>query len=381
MKLSAVLLALSLTINLFAQDGLEQRGVWLATVDGLDWPRKETMHYAQRSDLINTIRELSESGCNTIYFQVVSEMDAMYSSDLLPWSRHLSGEEGMSPYFDPLSLAVREAHACGMSIHAWINPLRVSISDTTSRSKSQVKYAHPEWVHDYGGKEYLDPGNPEVVQFLTDIAREILSRYEVDGLHIDDYFYPAGLRTDRRSWSEAGAWNDSTLYARYGRGKSLEEWRFENIDKVVAALHEVTRESGGNRVFGVSPQGRISNSCALYADPRRWVADASVDYLIPQLYWSIGRGDAAAFPKALEEWKGLSGKTKLYIGIAAYKHDPLFYRRRKDSAFRDAAEYSRQINLLRKTPYVDGHVWFRTRDILEREDLRREIEALYTPPK
>lgn len=360
----------------------EQRGVWLATVGGLDWPRGERSHFVQRSDLISTIRELGAMGCNTLYFQVVSEMDAMYSSDILPWSRQLTGVEGMSPYFDPLSIAVRVAHENGMEIHAWINPLRVSINDSTARARTQVKYSHPEWVHDYNGREYLDPGNPEVVQFLSDIAREILGRYDVDGLHIDDYFYPDGLRDDTRRWSEEGAWNDSTLYAAYGKGRSLEEWRFCNIDKVVKTLHETTHSVRPGAVFGVSPQGRISNTCRLYADPRRWVREGSVDYLLPQIYWSIGRGDFAAFPKVLKEWQGVMNGIPLYIGIAAYKHDRIFCRRKVDSGFADVEEYGRQVEMVRNCWYASGHVWFRARDILEREDLRDYILLnLYTPPK
>ena len=365
MKRASVLLALILSLlPLRAQ---EQRGAWLATVVGLDWPRGETMHFAQRADLISTIRDLASVGVNTLYFQVVSEMDAMYSSELLPWSRFLTGEEGMSPYFDPLSIAVRTAHDCGMSIHAWINPLRVSRTDTTARCREQVKYAHPEWVHDYRGKEYLDPGNPEVVQFLSDIAREILTKYDVDGLHIDDYFYPDDLQADVPF---PKGFNDSTLYAAYGKGKSLEEWRFGNIDRVVATLHEVTHEVRPGAVFGVSPQGRIVNTCRLYADPRRWVARGSVDYLLPQLYWSIGRGDFAAFGTVLKEWKDVAAGVPLYIGLAAYKHDRSFYRYKKDSGFRNVEEFGRQVDMVRKCGYASGHVWFRTRDILERKDLR-----------
>lgn len=374
LRLIVLALGLCLSMQLGAQNiQKEHRGVWLATVDGLDWPRKENLHFAQREDLINTIKGLAELGCNTLYFQVVSEMDAMYSSELLPWSRHLTGEEGMSPYFDPLSLAVKVSHDCGMSIHAWINPLRVSVADTTARSISQVKYAHPEWVHNYEGKEYLDPGNPEVLQFLSDIAREILEKYDVDGLHIDDYFYPWGLRSDKRKGDEPGAWDDADLYAQYGEGKSLEEWRFSNIDKVVETLHQVVHDTKEGAVFGVSPQGLIVNTCMLYADPKRWVSEKSLDYLVPQLYWSMDRGDAAAFPKALEEWKELAEEIPLYIGIAAYKHNPIFYRRKKDSGFKNVAEFKRQIDLLRSTTYTNGHVWFRARDILEREELRNYI--------
>jgi uncharacterized lipoprotein YddW (UPF0748 family) len=351
----------------------EQRGVWLATVGGLDWPRGERSHFVQRSDLISTIRELAAMGCNTLYFQAVREMDAMYSSDILPWSRQLTGVEGMSPYFDPLGIAVQVAHENGMQLHAWINPLRVSLSDSTARARTQVKYAHPEWVHDYRGREYLDPGNPEVAQFLSDIAREILTRYDVDGLHIDDYFYPDGLRDDKRPWSAPGAWNDSTLFAAYGAGKSLEEWRFSNIDRIVEVLHETTHEVKPDAVFGVSPQGRVSNTCRLYADPRRWIRQGSVDYLLPQLYWSIGRGDYAAFPRVLKEWQGVMNGVPLYIGLAAYKHDPMFSNRRIESGFADVEEFGRQVELVRDCWYASGHVWFRTRDILEREDLRDYI--------
>lgn len=381
-KLLSILLALFLASPFTASvaaaqaDSLiieEQRGVWLATVVGLDWPRGERSHFVQRSELISNIRDLATMGCNTLYFQVVSEMDAMYASDILPWSRQLTGVEGMSPYFDPLSIAVRVAHDNGMAIHAWINPLRVSLSDSTDRARTQVKHEHPEWVHDYGGREYLDPGNPEVVQFLSDITREILTRYDVDGIHIDDYFYPDGLREDSRGWSEPGAWNDSTLYAAYGAGRSLEEWRFSNIDSVVTALHRTTHEVKPQALFGVSPQGRVSNTCRLYADPRRWVAQGSVDYILPQLYWSIGRGDFAAFPKVLKEWKNVMHGVPLYIGLAAYKHDELFWRRRADSGFRHVEEFGRQIDLVRRCGYAGGHVWFRAQDLLEREDLKEYI--------
>ena len=356
----------------------EQRGVWLATVVGLDWPRGERSHFVQRSELISNIKDLAAMGCNTLYFQVVSEMDAMYASDILPWSRQLTGVEGMSPYFDPLSIAVRVAHDNGMTIHAWINPLRVSLSDSTFRARTQVKHEHPEWVHDYGGREYLDPGNPEVVQFLSDITREILTRYDVDGIHIDDYFYPDGLREDTRGWSEPGAWNDSTLFALYGAGLSLEEWRFSNIDSVVTTLHRTTHEVRPQALFGVSPQGRVSNTCRLYADPRRWVAQGSVDYILPQLYWSIGRGDFAAFPKVLKEWESVMKGLPLYIGLAAYKHDPMFWRRQVDSGFRNVEEFGRQIEMVRSCGYAGGHVWFRAQDLLEREDLHNYIiEEIY----
>lgn len=351
----------------------EHRGVWLATVARLDWPKDSSHYFEHKKDLINTINSLAKIGCNTLYFQVVSQMDAMYSSDILPWCQNLTGSEGVLPYFDPLSIAVKVAHENNMSIHAWINPLRVTGPDTLCNRSSGVKASHPEWVQSYEGKDYLDPGNPEVVDFVCSIAREILTKYDVDGIHIDDYFYPWGLRTDHRSQNAPGAWNDAALFERYGQGKTLEEWRFCNIDKLVSELHKTVHDSKEGAVFGVSPQGRVINTAALYADPRRWVQQGSIDYIIPQLYWSMDRGDAAAFPRALLEWKDLADSVSLYIGLAAYKHDPLYYRRKVEAGFKDVHEFSRQIELLRSTPYVSGHVWFRTDDLLQKEDLRELI--------
>lgn len=342
----------------------ELRGAWIATVEGLDWPDKELNHFAQRSNLIKMIEQLAKTGCNTVFFQVVSEMDAMYSSDLLPWSRHLTGVEGISPYFDPLAIATLAAHEHGMKIHAWINPLRVSRSDTITRAPDCIKYIHPEWVKDFKGKEYLDPGNPEVARFLSEITSEIMERYDVDGLHIDDYFYPDGLQDDD------SLWDDAVLYKEYGGGKSLKEWRFSNIDRVVKTLYETVHAVRPDAEFGVSPAGRIANTSRLYADPRRWARGGYVDYLIPQIYWSMDRGDFAAFPRVLKEWQGLG--VDIYVGIAAYKHDPFYYRRKKEAGYRNFLEFKREIDLCRSAKGVYGHVWFRTQYILK-DDFRRYI--------
>ena len=365
MKLRAFLLTLLILLPAGLKAGQEeQRGVWLATVGGIDWPDGERNHFIQRSSLISTIRELAAMGCNTLYFQVVSEMDAMYSSDYLPWSRELTGVEGMPPYFDPLSIATLAAHEAGMEIHAWINPLRVSRSDTTARARECVKYTHPEWVKDYKGKEYLDPGNPEVVQFLSEIVTEILEKYDVDGIHMDDYFYPDGLQKDD------SLWDDSALYREYGAGMGRHEWRFSNIDTLVATLHSTVHRVKPGALFGISPAGLPANTRRLYADPSRW--KGHVDYLIPQIYWCMDRGDYAAFPNVLPQWKGFG--VPVYVGIAAYKHDSAFYRNRKDSGYRSMGEFKREIDLCRKSKHTNGHVWFRARYILE-DGFRKYVET------
>ncbi|MCR5520067.1 MAG: family 10 glycosylhydrolase [Bacteroidales bacterium] len=370
-KLSLLLLCLPLLLSTsWAQSESltpqndEFRGVWLATVAGLDWPDCNELAIVQQLRLIEQIKGLRELGCNTLIFQVVSNMDALYPSRLLPWSAVLTGKEGQDPYYDPLALAVQVAHDCGMQIHAWINPLRVCRDDITPHDSSHVSISHPEWVQNYRHKLYLDPGNPEVVEFLRSIAKEIVENYAIDGLHIDDYFYPDGLQKDGNGWR-----ND--MFELYGKGKALDEWRFGTINNVVRVLYETTHECKPDLVFGVSPSGRLVNTCRLYADPRMWVDEGTVDYLAPQIYWAIGRGDAAAFEQVLDSWSFVSKGVPVYVGLAAYKYAQEI-NKGLDAPYLSLAEFKRELELCRKSWYVKGHIWFRTLDVL-RDDFRSYI--------
>ena len=353
----------------FTPGAEEVRGAWLATVAGLDWPCVDDQAIIQQIRLVEQIRGLRETGCNTLYFQVVSNMDALYPSRLLPWSAVLTGTEGRNPGYDPLAIAVRTAHECGMQIHAWINPLRVCRDDVTPHAESHVSIAHPEWVQNYRHKLYLDPGNPEVVGFLAQIATEILAAYDVDGLHIDDYFYPEGLQKDDNGWR-----ND--MYEAYGKGQKLDEWRFSTINNVVATLCSTTHSAGSHLVFGVSPSGRIVNTCRLYADPRMWVNEGTVDYLAPQIYWAIGRSDAAAFDLVLDSWRFIAKGVPVYVGLAAYK----YYGKTtgQDAPYISLSEFRREIDLCRQAWYVKGHIWFRTQNILQDEFKAYILSELYS---
>lgn len=347
----------------------EVRGAWLATVAGLDWPCVDDQAIIQQIRLVEQIRGLRETGCNTLYFQVVSNMDALYPSRLLPWSAVLTGTEGRNPGYDPLAIAVRTAHECGMQIHAWINPLRVCRDDVTPHAESHVSISHPQWVQNYRHKLYLDPGNPEVVDFLAQIATEILASYDVDGLHIDDYFYPEGLQKDDNGWR-----ND--MYETYGKGQKLDEWRFSTINNVVATLCSATHSAGSHLVFGVSPSGRLVNTCRLYADPRMWVNEGTVDYLAPQIYWAIGRSDAAAFDLVLDSWRFIAKGVPVYVGLAAYK----YYGKttEQDAPYISLSEFRREIDLCRQAWYVKGHIWFRTENILQDEFKAYILSELYS---
>jgi len=349
----------------------EFRGVWLATVAGLDWPDCNQPSIVQEVQLLELIKAMREVGCNTVIFQVVSNMDALYPSGILPWSCVLNGTEGVDPGYDPLDIAVKAAHECGMKIHAWINPLRVCRSDDQQHDSLHVSVSHPDWVKNYEHKLYLDPGNPEVLDYLASIAQEIVANYDIDGLHIDDYFYPYGLsrNTESKEWVE-------NFYTGPEDRKLLDEWRFSNIDKVVEILHKTTHATKPEVVFGVSPSGRLVNTRALYADPARWAKAGTVDYFAPQIYWSTGRDDEAEFGKVLSSWKDISKGIPTYIGIAAYKHGEEYYRG-KDVPYMNLSEFKKEIDMCRSTEYVQGHIWFRARHIAAEELKAYILSELY----
>ncbi|MBQ7251964.1 MAG: family 10 glycosylhydrolase [Kiritimatiellae bacterium] len=360
----------------------EVRAVWIATADipSPDWPVSRGDPDRQKEELARLIRQLKGLGLDTVYFQVVSAGDALYPSAILPWSRVLTGREGGEPGYDPLAVAVRTARECGMRIHAWINPLRADNSLDTVHAARHVLRTHPEWCHRHRDRVWLDPGEPAVRAHVASIAREIVSRYAVDGLQIDDYFYPDGLRGK----AAAEGWDDRALFARHGGGRDLDRWRTENIDALVRDLHAAVHgAAAGPVVFGVSPAGRQVNSLRLYANPSHWVEAGTVDYLVPQIYWASDRADEAAFARALAEWKPLARKVPVYAGLAAYKHDPRAdgaFASPADRAFRAKEEFARQLAVCRSSGWVGGAAWFRARHLFT-TDLAQYLPSTLYPAR
>lgn len=359
----------------------EIRAVWIATADipSPDWPVSRGDPDRQKEELVRLIRQLKGLGLDTVYFQVVSAGDALYPSAILPWSRVLTGREGGEPGYDPLSVAVRTAHECGMRIHAWINPLRADNALSRVHAPKHVLRTHPEWCHRHRDRVWLDPGEPAVRAHVASVAREIVSRYAVDGLQIDDYFYPDGLRGK----AAADGWDDRALFARRGGGRDLDRWRTENIDALVAALHAAVHEAAGNRpiAFGVSPAGRQVNTLKYYANPSHWVEAGTVDYLVPQIYWACDRADEAAFARALDEWKPLARKVPVLAGLAAYKHDARAdgaFASPADRAFRAKEEFARQLAHCRASGWVAGAAWFRARHLFT-TDLAQYLPSTLYP--
>ena len=320
MKTKMFFLLLFVAVGLMAQNPKREfRGAWIQSVNG-QW-QGVGRDQMQRT-LSYQLDELQRDGINAIFFQVRTEGDAFYPSELEPWSRYLTGQQGAvpNPYWDPLEWMVAQCHARQMEIHAWINPFRAKTKGTTSMSNLHAYVQHPERCFMYQDQLIFDPGLPENRDFICRVACDIAARYDVDGIHIDDYFYPypaAGVPIP-----------DDASYAAYGNGMDRGDWRRNNVNLFVKQMHESLLAVKPWIKFGVSPFGIYRNqrnspdgsatnglSCYddLYADVLAWVNNGWVDYNIPQIYWEIGH-KAADYETLINWWSNHTGERPLYVG-------------------------------------------------------------------
>ena len=288
--LSYSLLALS---NIQASDF---RAAWVASVYNLNFPSRPGLSVGEQEQQIAGIVETAKkAGLNALLVQVRSEGDALYRSELEPWSRFLTGVQGESPGYDPLEVFLREGSRYGVAIHAWINPYRAATNSSLPRASTHEAYTMSGAVRRVGASLWLDPGDPAVRKHVVAVVKDLLDRYAVAGLVLDDYFYPYPSRAN-----PAGSFPDSNTYARYrseGGGLSLDDWRRHNVDLLISELHATVKATRPNALFGVSPFGIYSRGepasvhveldqyRELYADPVKWIREGWVDYLSPQLYW------------------------------------------------------------------------------------------------
>ena len=327
MKIKNVVAALLLAVCGFSAVSAQEmhpkrefRGAWIQCVNGqFQGMSVETM----KRTLVTQLDNLKEAGMNAIIFQVRAEADALYNSPYEPWSRFLTGVQGLapSPSWDPLQFMIDECHERGMELHAWINPYRAKSKSTTALSLKHPYLQHPEWFVEYAGQLYFDPGYPENRKYICKIVKDIVARYDVDAIHMDDYFYPyptPGL-----------AFPDDLSFAAYGRGFSNRgDWRRNNVNVLIKELHETIRECKPWVKFGVSPFGiyrnqkndpngsatnGLQNYDDLYADILMWVNNGWVDYNIPQVYWEIGHR-AADYDTLTRWWAKHSSARPLFIG-------------------------------------------------------------------
>lgn len=305
--------------NLSGQPKREFRGAWIQAVNG-QW--QGVGRDAMQAELTRELNELQADGINVILFQVRVEGDALYASQLEPWSRYLTGQQGTppSPYWDPLQWMIEQCHARGMELHAWINPYRAKTKGTQALATSHYAIQHPDRCFAYDGLMLFDPALPENRQFICQVAQDIVSRYDVDGFHIDDYFYPypsGGLPIP-----------DDASYARYGQGRDRGDWRRDNVNLFIKELSETIHATKPWVKFGVSPfgiyrnqrswpQGSLTNGTQnyddLYADVLLWIQQGWIDYNVPQIYWEIGN-KAADYDTLIRWWSQYAQGRPLIIG-------------------------------------------------------------------
>ncbi|WP_238588231.1 glycoside hydrolase family 10 protein [Gemmatimonas phototrophica] len=294
----------------------EFRGVWVATVGNMDWPSKRTLSTEDQQAELRALFDRAEAlKLNAVIFQVRPAGDALYQSSLEPWSEFLTGTQGKrpQPFWDPLAFAIAEAHARGMELHAWFNPYRAGfVRGKSPAAVSHIRRTNPALVKKYGSYLWMDPGEAAVRARTVKVIVDVVKRYDVDGIHLDDYFYPYP-ENDRRG--RALPFPDATSYAKYRKsGGKLDraEWRRENVNRLVRQLHDTVHATKPWVRFGISPFGiwrpgypeQIRGFDAyekLYADARKWLREGWVDYFTPQLYWPTTKV-AQAYPVLLDWW-------------------------------------------------------------------------------
>lgn len=345
--------------------GNEIRAAWVTTLYNLDWPVTKNNAAAQKAELIAILNHNEALHFNAVILQVRPLADAFHISSLEPWSQFLTGTQGNDPGYDPLQFALEEAHKRGMELHAWLNPYRIG-PVSYSLAPGHVALAHPDWVVTFNDTRYFNPGIPEVIDHLKNVVKEIITRYDVDAIHFDDYFYPSGAK----STSNPFGFNDKTAWEKYGQGKDIHIWRAENVSKMVSGVSQLIRSTKPGVLFGISPSGRRENSLDLYADPLEWLTNHWVDYLAPQIYWEFGHS-VADFGTLANYWNSNARGVPIIIGIAAYKFKDATY-----PAYSTVDQIGRQIDQVRNSTNLSGCFFFRHK-FLENSELNAFLKTKY----
>ena len=296
-----------LASNTSTTGAIALKGAWVASVYNLNFPSKKGLSIeTQKAQIRNIIDVAARSGLNALMVQVRPECDALYSSSIEPWSRFLTGTQGVSPGYDPLAYFIEEGKRQGMAIHAWINPYRAATNFAEPRSPNHISRELGGYVRRIGNSLWLDPGEPAVREHIVEVIRDIVRRYAVAGVILDDYFYPYPSRSYAR-----GSFPDRSSFSKYGGGMEVDAWRRQNVNRLIQEAQQAIKGTRPNALFGVSPFGiyrrgfpadvvvELDQFRDLYADPVNWLQHGSVDYLSPQLYW---RDKSAQSFSALLRW-------------------------------------------------------------------------------
>ncbi len=378
----------------------ELRSTWVSTVYNLDFPSKKGQTEGEfKEEFLGLLDNVEDLGLNSIIFQVRPKGDAFYESDINPWSEFLTGVEDKSSNWDPMEWMVEETHKRGLEFQAWFNPYRVTTASNNKTTKAEdlaklssrnFAKQNPDKVFKYEGRLYLNPGEPEVINYLRDTIMEVVEKYDIDGVHFDDYFYP-NKRGDLEAFYSK---EEEASFKKYAGGFTrVSDWRRDNINKLIETVSRSIREHNllneGSVEFGVSPfgiwghkanhpegapEGVGSNTPTSslesyryqFADTRKWVKDGLLDYIAPQIYWTFDE-KAAPYAELVNWWSDVVKDTgvKLYIGHGNYK------QMGKDlkGAWQNPREISNQIKFNKNTGQVSGSIFFRYKSLLKGNNL------------
>ncbi|EHS56686.1 family 10 glycosylhydrolase [Paenibacillus kribbensis] len=338
------------------------RGAWISTING-DWPSSAARSSAekQKQEFTKMLDDLQGMGINAVFVQVRASGDALYPSSLVPWSKYLTNTQGKNPGYDPLKFMISESHKRGMEFHAWFNPFRANSTGTTSGlAANHVANQHPDWIVKNGSQLYINPGIPAARQHVITAIMEVVNGYDIDGVHLDDYFYPY-----------SGTFDDDATFKAYNANNisNKGDWRRDNVNSFVRDLGKTIHASKSKVQFGISPFGVWRNKSqdltgsdtkagvtaydTTFADVRTWINKGWIDYVAPQIYWSIGF-PAAGYDKLVAWWSNevKNSDVKLYIGHSPYKIGT------PEKGWQTAQELIKQLELNENYKQVKGDIYF-----------------------
>jgi uncharacterized lipoprotein YddW (UPF0748 family) len=371
-RLTLLLLTVCATALIAQSPKYEFRGVWIASVANIDWPSKPGLPSAeQQKEFIQILDMHKANGMNAVVVQIRPAADAFYPSRYEPWSKWLTGKLGAYPteYYDPLKFMIDETHRRGMEFHAWFNPYRGIVGvDLANIDSASVAFQHPDWFVKYDKNLYFDPGLPQAQQHTTNVVLDVVNRYDVDGIHFDDYFYP--YKVPKLDFP------DTTSFKKYGAGfVSVDDWRRNNVDQLIKNISDSIRKVKPFVKFGISPFAvwrnqdkdpkgsatKAGQTCYddLYADVLKWVREGWIDYVTPQIYWSIGF-ERADYKTIADWWNQNNHNVPVYVGQAAYRINS----NNSDTTWKQSDQIPKQIRLNRSLANIQGSIFFSSKSFV-----------------
>jgi len=379
MKNSLFIILLFLYYFGFAQQNTDRefRGVWMATVENIDWPSSKNLSTEQQQKEVIKYLDLFKSlNFNAVIFQIRPAADAFYNSKYEPWSAYLTGtnDKAPAPYYDPLAFIITETHKRGMEFHAWLNPYRAIVNYKEFQSNPfRLTYEKSEWFVNYGKNKYFNPGIPEVRAYTNKVVTDIVQNYDVDAIHFDDYFYPYKIDGEN--------FQDEAAFQSYGENyypNDVDDWRRHNVNLIIEELYTTIKSIKPWVQFGISPFGvwrnksddpNGSNTKAgqtnydhLYADILLWLKNGWMDYILPQAYWHIGH-KKADYKEIVTWWAENNFNTNLFIGQGIYRLDG----KKENRAWKKQkpTEIEKQLFLNKSLPQIQGTVFFSAKTFLK----------------